>query len=56
MRGPCRRAATDHDNLVQALVLPGRPRGCHHRGARIGNSRVVLGLAVQHLRHRVYSG
>ena len=51
-----RGAAADHDNLVQALVLEGPARaGYHHLAVQIGNRCVVLGLAVQHLRHRVHS-
>jgi len=52
-----RRAAAHHHNLVQTLIFKGPVRaGCHRLAARIGNHHVVPSLAVQHLRHRAYSG
>jgi hypothetical protein len=52
-----RRAAADHGNLMQALVLNRSVRGgCHPLEARIRDPDVILGLAGQHLHHRIYSG
>jgi len=52
-----RSTAAHHDNSMQAFVSSRSVRGCGYPlWTRICDPNIILGLAVQHLRHRRYSG